>query len=118
MERERGIIIVGNCRAGKREMMQQLLKENFMLVGFDNINSSMLGYTKALEHCANIHFKESIEEVKKLNHHFETTVAINYNLREELLKLAELEKTIQNEKLFEKPQSKFISRPRHNFRKR
>lgn len=114
MESERGIIIVGTCRAGKREMMQQLLKENFVLVGFDAINSSMLGFTKALKHCEDIHFKESIEEVKKLNHHFETTLAINYNLRDELLKLAELEKTIN----LEKPQSKFISRPRHNFRKR
>jgi hypothetical protein len=91
MKSERGIIIIGDCRSEKLAMMQQ-----------------------ALKHCSDIHFKESIEEVKKLNHHFETTVAISYNFRDELEKLAELEKTIK----LEKPQSKFISRPRHNFRKR
>ena len=91
MQSERGIIIVGNCRAQQVAMSLH-----------------------ALKHCVDIQFLEAIAEVKKLNHNFETTVAINYNLREELEKLAELEKTIK----LEKPKSKFISRPRHNFRKR
>lgn len=84
MESQRGIIIVGNCRSGKAAMSLH-----------------------ALKHCVDIQIIESIEEVKKLNHHFETTVAAVNNFGANKLLVWE-----------EKPQSKFISRPRHNFRKR
>lgn len=51
MESERKIIIIGNCRDGKLAMMHQ-----------------------ALKHFSDIHFSGSIEEVKKLNMSFGTTV--------------------------------------------
>lgn len=84
MEGERGIIIVGNCRAGKAAMSLHTLK-----------------------HCVDIQIIESIEELKKLNHHFETTVPAVNNFGTN--KLLVWEKNTQ---------SKFISRPRNNFRKR
>lgn len=60
--------------------------------------------TTILKNCSDIQFRESIEEVKKLNHHLEIVVTAVDGFREKLLKLAE------------KPKSKFISRPRHNFK--
>jgi hypothetical protein len=57
----RGIIISGNCRAGKVAMMHL-----------------------ALKHCSDIHFKGSVEEVKKLDMSFGTTVMSTKEEIEEL----------------------------------
>jgi len=92
MESERGIIMIGHCRAGKLEMMHRVLK-----------------------HCSDINFKGSIEEVKKELQRASLTFNGSKIYIDEAKEIFE---EMKQPVIYEKPQSKFISRPRNNFRKR
>lgn len=87
MESERGIIIVGHCRVGKHAMMQQLLKERCVLIGVDfNVMSSAVAGLNMSFCDATIAIKNTVDSIN------------------------------ENTIVYEKQQSKFISRPRNNFR--
>lgn len=120
MGSERGIIIVGNCRAGKRAATQQVLKERPVLVGVDfaDMTSAVLSL--------NMSFKKSAIQAKKLNDAMLDFKSITPDripslrddfLRNEAMKLRSFQEDLKTI-VYEKPQSKFISRPRNNFRKR
>jgi len=116
MESEIGIIIVGHCRAGKDAMIRQALKGRCVLIGAD--------------------FLQMEAEVRKLNMSFEAEVKLSKDAIEEMKQaLQKASSTFNGSKMYideakemfeemnkvvihEKPQNKFISRPRHNFRKR
>jgi hypothetical protein len=89
------IIVGGSCRSGKHMLVKRLL----------------------LNGCADLNIVESIEDVKIINHHFKAEGAAINDLRNELLRFVDEQKRIKKQS-FEKPQSKFISNPKNNYRKR
>jgi hypothetical protein len=115
----RGIIIIGNCRSGKQAMIQQLLKERPVLLGIDfgDMTSAVLSL--------NMSFEKSIIASKKLNDAMlefqkitpDKIVSMNDYFRDEAMKLRSFQEN-ENTIVYEKVQSKFISRPINNFRKR
>lgn len=117
MESERGIIIIGHCRQGKHAMMQQLLKERPVLIGVDfgYIDSAVLSLNMSLGK-APIATKEAFQNLQlaleEMGDIFkDSTMYINEakGLFEEIK---------QKSIVYEKQPSRFISRPRNNFRKR
>lgn len=119
MESERGIIIIGHCRAGKYAMIQQLLKERPVLIGVDfgDIASAVLSLNMSFEAAiiATKRVTDSINEFKKITP--DKIVSMNDYFRDEAMKLRSFQEN-ENTIVYEKVQSKFISRPRNNFRKR
>jgi hypothetical protein len=119
MESERGIIIIGHCRQGKRALMQKSLKERLVLVGVDfaDIGSAMASLNMSFDDAA-ISVKyaiDSINELKKITP--DKIVSMDDCFRDEALKLRSFQEDLKTI-VYEKVQSKFISKPRNNFRKR
>jgi len=116
MESDRGIIIIGHCRAGKDAMIRKAIKERCVLIGAD--------------------FPQMESAVRILKMSFEAEVKLSKGATEELKKALqragltfngskiyideakEIFEEMNQSVIYEKPQSKFISRPRNNFRKR
>jgi len=119
MESERGIIIIGHCRAGKREMIHKILKGRVVLIGADFgdmasvITSLNMSFEAAI--IATKSINDSINEFKKITP--DKIVLMNDYFRDEALKLRSFQEN-ENTLVYEKQPSKFISRPRNNFRKR
>ena len=125
MESERGIIIIGNCRSGKMErvlMMQQLLKERPEVIahGFDfaYIESNTESDVRKLNMSFQGEVKLSQEAIKKLKQALEQAGSTFNGSKMYLYEAKEMFEEMKQAVIQEKPQSKFISRPRHNFRKR
>ena len=117
MESERGIIIIGHCRQGKCVMMQQLLKERPVLIGVDfgDIDSAVLSLNMSLGKVP-IVSKEVFQNLQL------ALEEVGATFRDSTMYINEdkglFEEIKQQSIVYEKPQSKFISRPRNNFRKR
>lgn len=120
MESERGIIIVGHCRSGKHEMIRQALKGRAVLIGADfGDMASAIASLKMASSDAAISIKhaiDSINELKKITPDKIPSFRDQYFM-DEALKLKSVYGS-ENTIVYEIPQSKFISRPRNNFRKR
>lgn len=121
MESERGIIIIGHCREGKRAAIQQLLKERPDMVCIGADFSDMTSAVMAL----NMSFEKSIIIAKKVNDAIlefksitpDRIVSMNDYFKDEAMKLRSFQEDLKTI-VYENQPSKFISRPRHNFRKR
>jgi uncharacterized protein YaiI (UPF0178 family) len=116
MESEREIIIVGHCRAGKHEMIRQAIKEKCVLIGVDFADITSAVYSLNMSFEAEVKLsKDSIEKLKQAIQETGSTFNASSMYIDEAKELFEkMKRTI----VYEKPQSNFISRPRHNFRKR
>jgi hypothetical protein len=120
MESERGIIIIGHCRAGKDAMIRQALKGRCVLIGPDlgDIASAVTSLNMSLNNVA-ISAKRLADvmvEFQSVTLDMIPSFRDNY-FRYEALKLRSFQEDL-NTIVYEKVQNKFISRPRNNFRKR
>jgi hypothetical protein len=115
MESERGIIIIGHCRAGKHAMISQAIKARCVLIGadFPQMESAVRILKMSFEAEVKLS-KGSIEEVKKELQRASLTFNGSKIYIDEAKEIfEEMKQTV----IYEKPQSKFISKPFHNFKK-
>jgi len=114
MESERGIIIIGHCRAGKHAMISQAIKARCVLIGADfpqmesDVRSLKMSFEGEVKSS-----KEAIEELKQALQR----VSLTFNGSKMYIDEAkEMFEQMKQTVIYEKPKSKFISRPRHNFK--
>jgi hypothetical protein len=123
MERERGIIIIGHCRAGKDAMIRQAIKERCVLIGadFGDMASDVLALNMSFEYAAVASKKlnDAMMELKSISPDRRPSMRDDFlsNVKNGSIKFRSFQEDL-NTIVYEKIQSKFISRPRNNFRKR
>lgn len=122
MESERVIIMIGHCRSGKHAMIRQALKGRAVLIVADSDSRDMASAIASL----NMSFQGAVIAAKNASDAMKEFKAItpdrtpsfrDHYFRDEALKLRSFQEN-ENTIVYEKQPSKFISRPRHNFRKR
>ena len=115
MESERGIIIIVHCRAGKYAMIHQAIKERCVLIGADF--PQMESDVRELKMSFEVEVRSSKKAIEELKQALQRASLTFNGSKMYIDEAKEIFEEMKQAVIYEKPQSKFISKSLHNFKK-